>query len=266
MTALNGISTRIALLALLTAPFASHAQDEKPREGGWGIGLGVAVWDTLYAGEGNRAQPFPLVTYEGEHIYLKAASVGYKFIDNDTVTFSAFVAARVDGIDAKDFGRRELADRGIDRDLLEDRDLAADLGLSAVLKTESAGEFEFDVRGDATGTSKGYQASIDYRYPLALGSVTLIPSVGVVSLSDKLANYYYGTLPEEVARGVIDYRPGSTTIARTSLTAIVPTGEHWTLIGSISADAYPNKITDSPLVDADSGVVPVVFLGAIRNF
>jgi hypothetical protein len=41
-----------------------------------------------------------------------------------------------------------------------------DIGLSAVLKTGSAGEFEFDVRGDASDTSDGYQASIDYRHPL----------------------------------------------------------------------------------------------------
>jgi outer membrane protein len=266
MIAMNAISTRIALLALLTAPFASHAQEGKPRDGGWGIGLGVAVRDTLYAGEDNRVQPFPLVTYEGERIYLKGTSVGYRFIDTDTITLSAFIAARLDGIEAKDFDRRVLTARGIDRDLLEDRDLAADLGLSAVLKTGSVGEFEFDLRGDATRTSDGYQASIDYRYPFQLGQVTLIPSVGVAALSDKLANYYYGTLSKEVARGVIDYRPGSATIARSSLTAIVPTGPRWVLIGSISADAYPDEITDSPLIDEDTGVVPSMFLGVIRNF
>jgi outer membrane protein len=266
MSVLNVVSLRIALLALLTTPFASHAQEGKPRDGGWGLGLGIAVRDTLYAGEDNRVQPFPLVTYEGERIHLKGTSVGYKFIDTETITFSAFVAARLDGIEARDFDRRALAARGIDRDLLEDRDFAADLGLSAVLKTGSAGEFEFDVRGDLTGTSDGYQASVDYRYPLRRGSVTLIPSVGVVALSDKLADYYYGTLSKEVARGVIDYRPGSTTIARTSLTAIVPTGPRWVLIGSLSADAYPDEITDSPLIDEDAGVVPSLFVGVIRNF
>jgi MipA family protein len=88
----------------------------------------------------------------------------------------------------------------------------------------------------------------------------------VVALSDKLADYYYGTLPKEVARGIVEYRPGSATIARTSLTAIVPTGPHWVLIGSLGADAYPDEITDSPLIDADAGVVPSLFVGVIRNF
>jgi MipA family protein len=266
MISLKSIPVRIALLAMLAVPCASQAEEGKPRDAGWGLGLGVAVRGTVYAGENPRVQPFPLVTYEGEHVYLKGTSIGYRFVDNDGVAFSAFIAARLDGIDAADFGRSALAARGIDRDLIEDRDMGVDIGLSAVLKTGSAGEFEFDVRGDASDTSDGYQASIDYRHPLRLGQVTLIPSVGVVALSDKLADYYYGTLPKEVARGIVEYRPGSATIARTSLTAIVPTGPHWVLIGSLGADAYPDEITDSPLVDEDTGVVPSLFLGVIRNF
>lgn len=266
MNASRLIYIRIALSAILAAPFASHAQEPEPRDGGWGLGLGVAVRDTLYAGENNRAQPFPLITYEGERFYLRGTSLGYRFVDTRTATISAFVAARLDGIDAEDFGRRALAARGIDRDLLEDRDRAADIGVSLVLKTGSAGEFEFDVRGDATGTSDGYQASIDYRHPFRAGSVTLIPSVGVVALSDKLADYYYGTLPEEIARGVADYRPGSATIARVGLTAIVPAGPQWTLFASVGADAYPDEITDSPLIEEDTDVVPSLFLGVTRNF
>jgi outer membrane protein len=171
----------------------------------------------------------------------------------------------LDGIDAKDFDRRTLAARGIDRGLLEDRDLAADIGLSVGLKTGSAGEFEFDARGDATGTSDGFQASIDYRYPFQMGPVTVVPSVGFVALSDNLANYYYGTLPKEVARGVVDYRPGSATFARAGVTAIVPTGPRWLLIGSIGADAYPDEITDSPLIDDDADLVPSMFLGISRK-
>ena len=259
-------STRIALLALLTAPFASHAQEDESRADGWGVGVGVSIRSTLYAGEENRTLPFPLVNYEGERFYVTGPKLGYKFIDSASVTLSGFVAARFDGVDAKDFGRSALAARGIDRDLLEDRDLGADLGASAVFKTEAAGEFELDLRADATNTSDGYQASLDYRYPFQVGPVRLIPSIGVVALSDKLANYYYGTLPKEVARGVIDYRPGSAIITRASFAAIVPTSPRWAVIASVSADAYPDEITDSPLIDAGTDIVPSVFLGVIRNF
>lgn len=266
MISLKPFSTRIALLALLTAPFASHAQDDESRADGWGVGVGVSIRSTLYAGEDNRTLPFPLVNYEGERYYVKGPVIGYKFIDNASFTLNGFVAARFDGVDAKDFGRSALAARGINRDLLEDRDMAADIGVSAVFKTDTAGEFELDLRADATNTSDGYQASLDYRYPFEAGPVKLIPSIGVVSLSDKLANYYYGTLPKEVARGVVDYRPGSAIITRAGFTAILPTSPRWAFIAIVSADAYPDEITDSPLIDAGTDIVPSIFLGVIRIF
>ncbi len=266
MISLKPFSIPIALLALLTAPVAAQAQESGSRADGWGIGAGVSVRSTLYAGEENRTLPFPLLNYEGERFYVTGPAFGYKFIDSDSITLKGFVAARFDGVDAKDFGRSALAARGINRDLLEDRDMGADIGVSAVFKTDAAGEFELDLRADATNTSDGYQASLDYRYPFQLGPARLIPSIGVVALSDKLANYYYGTLRKEVARGVVDYRPGSVTVARAGLTAIIPTSPRWAVIASISADAYPDDITDSPLIDAGTDIVPSVFVGVIRNF
>jgi MipA family protein len=266
MISLKPFSTRIALLALLTAPFASHAQEAESRADGWGVGVGVSIRSTLYAGEENRTLPFPLVNYEGERFYVTGPALGYKFIDSESFTLNGFVAARFDGVDAKDFGRNALAARGIDRDLLEDRDMGADIGASAVFKTDAAGEFELDLRADATNTSDGCQASLDYRYPFQVGPVRLIPSIGVVALSDKLANYYYGTLSKEVARGVIDYRPSSAIITRAGFTAVLPTSPRWAFIASVSADAYPDEITDSPLIDPDTDIVPSVFLGVIRNF
>jgi MipA family protein len=266
MISLKPFSIPIALLALLTAPVAAQAQESGSRADGWGVGVGVSIRSTLYAGEENRTLPFPLVNYEGERFYVKGPALGYKFIDNESFTFSGFVAASFNGVDAKDFGRSALAARGINRDLLEDRDMSADIGASAVFKTDAAGELELDLRADATNTSDGYQASLDYRYPFQVGPVRLIPSIGVVALSDKLANYYYGTLSKEVARGVVDYRPGSVTVARAGLTAVIPTSPRWAVIASIGADAYPDEITDSPLIDAGTDIVPSVFVGVIRNF
>jgi MipA family protein len=266
MISLKPFSTRIALLALLAAPFASQAQEGESRADGWGVGVGMSIRSTLYAGEKNRTLPFPLVNYEGERFYVTGPALGYRFIDSESFTLNGFVAARFDGVDAKDFGRNALAARGIDRDLLEDRDMGADIGVSAVFKTDAAGEFELDLRADATNASDGYQASLDYRYPFQAGPVRLIPSIGVVALSDKLANYYYGTLSKEVARGMIDYRPGSAIITRAGFTAILPTSPRWAFIASVSADAYPDEITDSPLIDAGTDIVPSVFLGVVRNF
>jgi MipA family protein len=255
---------RNALLLLLIAPFAAQAQQDD--ESGWGLGVGVAIRDTLYAGEKNHVQAFPYVHYEGERFFIKGPMFGYKIVKGEIFTLSGFVAANLNSVDADDFGVAELAQHGINRSLLDDRKNAADAGLSASFDIESVGEFELDVRGDITGTSDGYQASLDYRYPFEVGPVTLIPGLGVTALSDDAANYYYGTLSKEVARGVVDYKPGKVTIPHIGITAVVPMGSKWVGIAGLNADSYPTEITDSPLIENDTDVVPSFFIGAIRKF
>ena len=255
-----------ALSLLLIMPFASQAQQCEDTGNGWGLGLGVAVRDTLYAGENNRVQPFPYIRYEGERFFVEGPKIGYNIIDGEMFTLSGFVAARGDGVDVEDMGAKELALNGIDRNLLKDRKLAADAGVSALFSIEAIGEFELDIRGDITSTSEGYQASLDYRYPVKAGPVTLIPGIGATAMSKDLANYYYGTLPEEVARGVVDYKPGQVTVPHISITAVLPLSAKWFGIAGVNADRYPKEITDSPLIDKDTDVVPTVFLAVIRNF
>lgn len=265
MKSLKTARARNALLLLLIAPFASQAQ-QSDDSGGWGLGVGVAIRDTLYAGESNHVQAFPYISYEGERFFIEGPTFGYKIVNGDVFTLSGFVAARLDGIDIKDLGAVELAQRGINRNLLEDRKNSADAGLSASFTVESVGEFELDVRADITGTSDGYQASLDYRRPFQVGSVTLIPGIGVTALSDDMANYYYGTLKKEVARGVIDYKPGKVTIPHIGITAVVPMGSKWIGIAGLNADSYPTEVTNSPLIGKDVGVVASFFIGAVRKF
>lgn len=255
-----------AFALLLIMPFASQAQQREDTGDGWGLGLGIAVRDTLYAGETNHVQPFPYVRYEGERFFVEGPKIGYKIIDGEIFTLSGFVAARLDGVDVEDMGANELALNGINRNLLDDRKSTADAGLSAAFSTEAIGEFELDVRGDITSTSEGYQASLDYRYPFKIGPVTLIPGIGATAMSKDLANYYYGTLPKEVARGVVDYKPGQVTIPHIRIAAVLPFAEKWVGVAGVNVDSLPTEITDSPLIEKDTDVVPSVFFAIIRQF
>ena len=48
-----------------------------------------------------------------------------------------------------------------------------------------------------------------------------------------MANYYYGTLKDEVSRGVVDYKPGAATIPELGLTYTHPIGENWHFMSSV---------------------------------
>lgn len=262
----------LVLAILCIAPgFASAQQASSTLTGSpaqaprWGLGIGTAVSDTVYAGEGTRVTPFPLVTYEGERFFWRGISGGAHLVQGPAFTLDATLSARIDGIDRDDFGMEELARNGIDRALLEDRDDALDLGLASTWRG-AAGQLTIGVKGDVTGTSKGFEASVTYGYPFQWGGARITPNIGVSHLSKKLANYYYGTLPEEVARGVRSYQPGSAAIARVGIDVVRPFARRWAFIGNVSYRKLPGKLSDSPLLEKDTDGVVSGFIGLSRGF
>jgi outer membrane protein len=231
----------------------------------WGLGVGAAVSDSVYAGEGTRVTPFPLVSYQGERFYWRGVKGGAHLVKRGGFALDATLSARFDGIDQDDFGVAELAERGIDRKLLEDRDDAVDLGLAASWRG-AMGQLDLGVEGDVTSTSKGHEASLTYGYPVQWGAMRITPNVGVSHLSKKLANYYYGTLPEEVGRGVARYQPGSVAVARIGVDVVRPFAGNWVFIGNVDYRKLPTKLSDSPLVEKDKNGAVSAFIGFSRGF
>lgn len=252
----------ITILSTASGLAVAQQTDGPPR---WGLGVGVAVSDSVYAGEGNRVTPFPLVSYQGERFYWRGIGGGAHLVKRDGFALDATLSARMDGIDKDDFGVRELAERGIDRSLIEDRDDALDLGLAATWRG-AYGQIDVGVKGDITGTSKGYETSLSYAYPIQWGKTRISPNVGVSHLSKKLANYYYGTLPEEVARGVVKYEPGSAAVARIGVDVVHPFAGRWAFIGNVSYKNLPTKLSDSPLIEKDKDGSVSAFIGFSRGF
>lgn len=258
---------------LLLLPFSAFAQvvertdrqahDRLPSR--WSAGLAVVHRDSEYAGEGTRTRFYPNIAYDGDRFYLRGAALGYRAYTDDRVELRTFIAGRLDGIDADDFGAAELARRGVDRRLLADRDDSVDIGIGATWKG-AAGKLDLDVRADVAGASNGYAVALDYSHPLALGRTTLVPSVGAVRLSAGMADYYYGTLDEEIARGVVAYRPGAATVPRASLSLIQPFARRWALLANLEYRALPDALRDSPLVEAGKDRSASLFIGVSRGF
>ncbi|WP_174236873.1 MipA/OmpV family protein [Stutzerimonas nosocomialis] len=237
--------------AALLLPLAALA-DREP--GFQSIGLGVAASDSLYAGADKSVSVLPLLHYEGERFFVRGVTAGMRLIEREGFGLEAIVAGRFEGIDRSDFGRAELARNGIDRDLLDDRDDGVDLGLRANWKS-LGGEVRLSARADVSGASEGYELTLGYGYPMQLAGMTVTPSLAVSYLSDKLADYYYGTLSDEEARGVSRYRPGGAVVPGVALGLAKPLGERWLLSAEASYRRLPDRITDSPLVDSDSSHV-----------
>ncbi|MFK3649419.1 MipA/OmpV family protein [Lysobacter enzymogenes] len=252
-------------MALAQSPSSAGDLLAEEADDRWNLGLALSVSDSAYAGEDLRPRPFPLVSYEGERFFWRGLSGGVHAIRSGGFTLDVIVSARFDGFDIDDLGRRELAANGLDADRLDDRDDAFDAGLAASWKGR-AGEFKLRALADASGTHDGYELSADYAYPVHLGRSTLVPSLGARWLSKDLANYYYGTLDSEVARGVKLYRPGSALVPQVGLGWLRPLGEKWRLFGSVEYKFLPNEIKRSPLIDPDVDGEANLKFGFSRSF
>lgn len=252
---------------LLATSMGALAQPGPPEPGAspWGLGVGVATRSTVYAGESSNAAVVPLISYQGEKFFWRGISGGYHLLDREGFKVDATLGARMMGMEKDDFGVTELAARGINRTLLEDRDNGLDLGIAGSFKGQF-GVVELAFKADVSGASKGFETSAKYGYPMQFGSTSITPNVAISHYSTKLANYYYGTLDTEVARGVVNYKPGSAVIPRVGVDVMRPFADKWMLMGGLSYSALPGKIRNSPLVDKDTKGVTSVFVGVSRKF
>lgn len=257
----------VALFALLPgfafAQSSDHTNSAPPR--GWSLGVAVAASDSPYVGEGARVLPVPTFAYEGERLFLRGIAGGVHLLDTGSFQLDALVSARLDGFDIDDLSASGLAGNGLDARLLEDRDHGLDAGIGAAW-SGNFGRLRAQVLADVTGASEGYELGLEYTYSIRSGAWLLLPSVGVRRMSADLANYYYGTLDEEVARGVPRYSPGAAVVPSVGFAATRPVGERWTFIGGLTYRVLPDELTDSPLLERGSDGVPSLFTGIAYRF
>ena len=250
----------VAVFAAFTA--CSASADESSSQ--WGLGLGAVVSDNPYAGRRTRYRPFPLITYDSKRLFLEGITAGVHLLDTSALEIDFIVEANLDGMDAEDFGSRELAANGIDRALLEDRKDSADVGFD-VSFSGRYGELKFQALADVLDASGGYEASASYGYPFALSQrLILTPTLGAKWQSADRADYYYGILDEEVARGVPNYRPGSVVIPEIGLDLKYGLADRWLLLSNVKYRALPGKVEDSPLLDSGQSIR--FFIGVLRTF
>jgi MipA family protein len=270
---------KLLLLALLAgssagvmAQTAPPTEDSGPEDSeadgppqGWALGAGAIASDSPYAGEGMRVYPIPLVSFQGEHFFFQGITAGWQFIGSESFELAAIAKLRPDGFDIKDLSRRKLAANGLDYRQLEDRDDSIDAGLAAEW-SGTAGELEIELLTDVTDASGGQEFSLQYGYPLQWGQTMVTPNAGVTWLSKDTANYYYGTLDEEVARGALDYKPDAVTIPHIGINVMHFLGKNWTLLAFLEYSVLPDEIKESPLLEPDSDGTASILIGVQRSF
>ena len=249
---------KIALIALLYIPTISFADESKQKTTsisalqGLSLGLGVVSNSGIYIGEKTEVTPIPIIGYETDRFFIRGLYAGTPIHKNKMFTVNAIASVNMMDLDVADLSTSKLAFKNISKLQLEDRDRSIDVGLESLVGTPY-GLFSFQVVNDVGGASKAAELRLNYQYFWRVNpKLNIMPNVGMEWLSDKRANYYYGILDAEVARGVASYQPDAVLIPHASLGGSYALNEQVRLSGTVMQKFFPDKVKDGPLIDKSS--------------
>lgn len=233
----SALATCCCAIALLF-PLSLHA------EGRWGVdfGLGGSVTTSEYKDVYTAGATLPLLGYEGDHFYLRGISGGLHLFKNDMHEINVQLSY---------LPQRYLASWSSDHAMkqLDDRYSSMLAGLNYRLLSPY-GIFQATVSADVLGYSNGFIAHASYSYPIPLGRVMLIPSVGLKWTSYEYNDYYYGIDSDESrASGLSEYKPGSALSPSAGLTARIGLSENWSIFANGNLEFLNQEIYDSPMVE-----------------
>ncbi|WOE32423.1 MULTISPECIES: MipA/OmpV family protein [unclassified Acinetobacter] len=246
---------QLMFISLSCIAFNIQANEKKGsinKPDGLSIGIGAVGQSGLYLGEKTEVTPIPVIAYEGEHFFVRGLYAGMQFYRDENITVNGIVSANMMHLDVDKLSDSKLKEKNIDKSQLEDRDRSVDLGMETLMKLPY-GVLSMQALQDIGAASKGTEIKVNYQYFWRLHpQFTLIPNVGFDWLSNKRANYYYGILDEEVARGITAYQPNQLIIPHLSLGARYRINPRFDITGVAVYKFLPNKIEDGPLVDQKS--------------
>lgn len=247
-----GVGLFGAAVPAVLLTLAAAAQQAPPPTGpqkGWSLGPMLLVVDRPYRGRPPRVLPVPAIGYQGDYVFLQGIRFGVHVRRSRRFAFNVIAQPRLSSFSASDIPQIPG---------LEDRQDSVDVGFDMRVGLQRAGELGLTAVTDVLDRSNGQELDVRYRYPLRLGTTRVSPWAGVRWFSADLADYYYGTLPSEVARGAPYYRPGAVFMPQIGISVFAPIGRsRWSVFVFYNTAFLPAALRNSPLVGADTSSTAV---------
>ena len=251
-----------ALIAMLiggatASGLASESESEAPAESGKAkvfVGAGAVISSKPYDGVDSKVYPVPMFGYEGERLYLRGISGGYRLFQRGGWSIGPMLRPRFEGYEADDSD----ALTGMD-----DRDLTLDGGVDLSLKT-NWGMFGVQVMTDLLGEHDGQELEASYMALFPYAGFYFVPSVALRWRSDDLVDYYYGVRASEARAGRPAYSPGDAISPVARLAIRRKLSDHWGFLLAFQYEWLDDEISDSPIIEDDTMIS--LLLGATYTF
>lgn len=220
---------------------ADGVHEDSP-ESKWGIGALVDYEMKPYKNFDNKAEAWPMLTYENKWVRVYGPGVDVKL--GNTGAFSYALTARYSNPGYESSDSSYL-------DGMDDRKGSFWVGGRVNWKNEVA-NLSAELLGDASGNSKGQQFKLSVDKRFQLGDVSLVPRAALIWQDRKYVDYYYGVKTSEARADRAAYTGDAGVSTEFGVRMNYAIAAKQTVFLDLSATALPSSIKDSPLVDSSS--------------
>jgi len=206
------------------------------------VGAGAVFNESPYKGYNDTVSAVPLMSYEGEHFYVRQTTGGWivwKDGKNELSLTASWMPLHYDPDDNDDRAMSQL----------DERKSSAMLG-GAYYRHESWGSLKVALAADAMDESGGVMGELSYFRPIRMERLTLTPSLGVFFHDESFNDYYYGVSEKESRRsGLQQYTAGETVTPYIGLAAKYQLTPNLYLNASAIYTVLLDEVKNSPMLD-----------------
>ncbi|USD42564.1 MipA/OmpV family protein [Vibrio sp. SCSIO 43135] len=159
----------------------------------WSLGVAASYSPAVYKDTPSNQTVIPVIGYEGEHLFLRGFSAGYRINPVGSVQNVVFRLV----YDPRTLKPSDSDNEQIQK--LDERDSTILGGVSYQLIT-MVGMFEATAGTDVGRTHNGLYAEAAWRLPIRKRGWAITPSIGYAYNSENLNNHLYGVSGEEAMR------------------------------------------------------------------
>ena len=232
------MSKFLSACAFLATVAGGALAQERPFSG-FSLGIGAAGGTSIYEGADTEGRLVPFLSYESEVFAIGADGAELRVLKTDGIEGFLLAAPRFSPFD------------GVDSSALSgmDRDTAGELGAGVTFEIAPGTALRLRALADVTDVHDGQQVSVEIARRIGSLGLPVIGTVGARWQSSELATHLYGVKAAEAQAGRPSYDPGDVIVPGVGLQTFLPLGPNVRLIGSARIEAFPDAVTDSPIID-----------------
>lgn len=223
--------------------FSLMAQPSSDNDFSLSVGFGVLVNQEAYRDVDTEYPAIPLVDLRWKRLYVRGINIGYEWFRGDRNKAALTLRPQFTDLDEDD--SPYFAG-------MEDRDLAAMLGLDWDIDLGNRFSLELTGEADVTGRNEGAVGSVKLsRVFIHKRKTLIIPELSLQYNDQNFNDYYYGVRLSEALANRPFYEPDGGINTQVSLLVRHDFTDKFSFLTILSSEWLGSEITDSPLVDQD---------------